>query len=180
MRRAPAEPGCGDVAGRAGGNIEARSFLMAASADCHLLFGLIALQVGLINQAQLVAAFQAWARDKARPLADYLADQAGLELDGRAAVEAMVGVHLRKNREDTEKSLAAIPADRSIRERLAALGDPDLTGTLVHIASGPSDSDSDLTTTCVGTSTSDGQRFRILRPYAAAVWAPSTWRSIAS
>ena len=46
---------------------------MAAAADRHLLFGLIALQVGLIDQAQLVAAFQAWARDKSRPLADHLA-----------------------------------------------------------------------------------------------------------
>ena len=59
-------------------------------ADRHLLFGLIALQVGLIDQAQLVAAFQAWARDKARPLADHLADLGGLDADSRAAVEAMV------------------------------------------------------------------------------------------
>ena len=40
---------------------------MAAEIDRHLLFGLIALQVGLIDQARLVAAFQAWDRDKARP-----------------------------------------------------------------------------------------------------------------
>ncbi len=31
-----------------------------ANADSHLLFGLIALQNGLVNQGQLVAAFQAW------------------------------------------------------------------------------------------------------------------------
>ena len=41
-----------------------RSLPMAADADRHLLFGLIALQVGLIDQAQLVAAFQAWVRDR--------------------------------------------------------------------------------------------------------------------
>ena len=140
---------------------------MAACADRHLLFGLIALQVGLINQAQLVAAFQAWARDKARSLADLLTEQGGLESDGRAAVEAMVGVHLKKHSEDTEKSLAAIPAGRSTCERLAAVGDPDLSGTVVHVASRPSNSDTDLTPTySVGRSTSDGQRFRILRPYA--------------
>jgi hypothetical protein len=28
--------------------------------SCDLLFGLLALQTGLINQAQLVAAFHAW------------------------------------------------------------------------------------------------------------------------
>jgi eukaryotic-like serine/threonine-protein kinase len=36
---------------------------MSAAADRHLLFGLLALQNGLIDQGQLVAAFQAWTRD---------------------------------------------------------------------------------------------------------------------
>jgi hypothetical protein len=30
--------------------------------ECDLLFGLLALQNGLIEQGQLVAAFQAWTR----------------------------------------------------------------------------------------------------------------------
>ena len=34
-------------------------------ADHNLLFGLLALQNGLIDQVQLVAAFQAWTRDRA-------------------------------------------------------------------------------------------------------------------
>jgi hypothetical protein len=34
-----------------------------------LLFGLLALQVGLIDQGQLVAAFQAWTLDRSRSLA---------------------------------------------------------------------------------------------------------------
>jgi hypothetical protein len=37
------------------------------AADRDLLFGLLALRNGLINQGQLVAAFQAWTLDKARP-----------------------------------------------------------------------------------------------------------------
>jgi eukaryotic-like serine/threonine-protein kinase len=43
---------------------------MAAERD--LLFGLLALQNGLIQQAQLVAAFHAWTCDKSRSLADHL------------------------------------------------------------------------------------------------------------
>ena len=46
--------------------------MAAIAADRDLLFGLLALQNGLIDQGQLVAAFQAWTRDKARPLADHL------------------------------------------------------------------------------------------------------------
>ena len=45
---------------------------MTAAADRHLLFGLLALQNGLIDQGQLVAAFQAWSRDKSKSLAENL------------------------------------------------------------------------------------------------------------
>ncbi len=58
---------------------------MPHAADRHLLFGLIALQVGLIDQAQLVTAFQAWVRDKARPLPDHLADHGDLDAERRQA-----------------------------------------------------------------------------------------------
>ncbi len=41
-------------------------------ADRHLLIGLLALQNGIINQVQLVAAFQAWTLDRSSSLADQL------------------------------------------------------------------------------------------------------------
>jgi len=41
------------------------------AADANLLFSVLALQVGLIDQGKLVAAFQAWTLDKARSLADH-------------------------------------------------------------------------------------------------------------
>ncbi|HQZ16056.1 MAG TPA: hypothetical protein PLD86_04185, partial [Vicinamibacteria bacterium] len=69
------------------------------AANRNLLFGLLALQNGLITQAQLVAAFQAWTRDKTRPLAEHFADNA-LEPAARAAVEAMVALHLEKHDRD--------------------------------------------------------------------------------
>ena len=81
-----------------------------AATQRQLLFGLIALQVGLIDQERLLAAFRAWTCDKARPLEDHLADLGGLDADGRTAIEAMVAVHLKKHAGDTEKSLASIPA----------------------------------------------------------------------
>ena len=51
--------------------------------DRHLLFGLLALQNGLIDQAALVAAFQAWTRDKSRPLADHLVGLGHLDAEQR-------------------------------------------------------------------------------------------------
>jgi serine/threonine-protein kinase len=139
-----------------------------SDAPNDLLFGLLALQNGLIDQAQLVAAFQAWTRDKVRSLAEYLTSRGDLDADGRAAVEALVTLHVRKHG-DAEKSLAAIPAGRSTRERLAALGDPALDATLPRVGSQVPDPDhvTDRTVTyAVGSATSEGQRFRLLRPHA--------------
>src|SRR5262245_63724810 len=89
-----------------------------------LLFGLLALQNGLIDQGGLFAAFAAWTRDKARPLADHLVARGDLDAEQRAGVEAMVVLHLKKYGGDAEKSLAALPAGRSTRECLAKIGDP--------------------------------------------------------
>ncbi len=87
--------------------------------DHNLLFGVLALQNGLIDQAKLVAAFQAWTLAPDRPLADYLLARGDLDTDDRAAVEALVARHLKKHGGSAEKSLAAIPGCPAIRDSLA-------------------------------------------------------------
>ena len=57
--------------------------MAAVNADRNLLFGLLALQNGLIDQDQLVAAFRAWSRDKGRQIAEYLVDRGDLDADQR-------------------------------------------------------------------------------------------------
>jgi serine/threonine-protein kinase len=139
----------------------------AVTADRNLLFGLLALQNGLINQGQLVAAFQAWTLDKTLALADHLIGRGDLDDDDRSAVDALVARHIKKHGGDVERSLAAIPAGRSTRESLAHIGDPQIEGTLAHLGSALTDQDADRTGTySVGSATSDGQRFRVLRPHA--------------
>ena len=81
-----------------------------SGADRNLLFGLLALQNGLIDQVQLVAAFQSWTLQKDRPLADHLVDCGALDVNQRGVVEAMVGLHLHKHGGSTANSLAALPA----------------------------------------------------------------------
>jgi serine/threonine-protein kinase len=143
--------------------------MAANAADRDLLFGLLALQIGLIDQSKLVAAFQAWTLDKARSLADHLVAHGDLDREQRALLEALVAQHLKKHG-DAEKSLAAIPAGRSTRESLARLGDPDLGALIDQLAPGSTlaeAEDPDRTSSySVGTATSDGQRFRVLRPHA--------------
>jgi hypothetical protein len=136
-----------------------------------LLFGLLALQNGLIEQDQLVGAFRAWTRDKARPMADHLLDHGDLDDDQRAAVEALVALHLKKHGGDPAASLAAVAVGRSPRESLARLADADMEASLAHVGSrataAPDENDTDRTASyAVGAATSEGQRFRVLRPHA--------------
>src|SRR5262249_61162788 len=157
-------------AGR-GRNALARSPAMTAIADRHLLFGLLALQNGLIHQGQLVAAFQAWTLDKSRSLADHLETRGDLTAAKRALLEQLVEVHLEAHGGDVEKSLAAVPAHRSTCASLAELGAREIEATLARVTRSKNgratetDDDPDRTASLsVGPPTSDGQRFRILRP----------------
>jgi serine/threonine-protein kinase len=138
------------------------------AADQSLLFGLLALQNGLIDQIQLVSAFQAWTRDKAKPLAEHLVARGDIDADDRSAVEALVVRHRLKHGGEVEKSLAAIPVATAIQQSLAEIGDPDVEQTLAHVGSSADFGRvTDRTTSyVVGTATSEGQRFRVLRPHA--------------
>jgi eukaryotic-like serine/threonine-protein kinase len=146
---------------------------MTAAADRHLLFGLLALQNGLIQQGQFVAAFQAWTLDKSKSLADILVARGDLNVVQSNLLEGLADQHVQKHG-DVEKSLAAVPANRSTRASLAELGEPEIEATLARVArskDGPATEveydDPDRTASIgVGSATSDGQRFRILRPHA--------------
>jgi hypothetical protein len=143
---------------------------MPAHADParDLLFGLLALQNGLVTRDQLVAAFSAWTAAPGQPLTDLLAEQRALRPEHRPILDALADAHLKVHGGDPEKSLAALDLNRSTRECLAAAGGPQVEATLAHVGSGAgSDGGDDRTTTyAVGTATADGQRFRVLRPHA--------------
>jgi serine/threonine-protein kinase len=141
---------------------------MAAAVDRHLLFGLLALQNGLIDQAQLVAAFHGWTRDKSRGLAEHLVALGHLEAAHQPLLEGLAAAHLARHQGDVEKSLAAIPAGLSTREILARVDDPEIGASLAQVGSTPTQQDDDDRTAnySVGTATSDGLRFRVLRPHA--------------
>jgi serine/threonine protein kinase/tetratricopeptide (TPR) repeat protein len=133
----------------------------------NLLFGLLALQTGLINQAQLVAAFHAWTQARDRPMAGILAEQGAMESPCVNLVEGLVVEHLRRNGSDPERSLAAIGLGQSTRECLARIGDRELDASLGQVGSRSTQHDHDRTESySVGTATSDGLRFRVLRPHA--------------
>jgi serine/threonine protein kinase/tetratricopeptide (TPR) repeat protein len=143
-----------------------RPSMASAAVDRHLLFGLLALQNGLIDPGDLVAAFQGWTRDMSRPLAEHLESRGDLDRDDRQAVEALVARHLKKHGGDPDKSLASLAVGPRLRDSLAEIGDADIEATMARVG-GASSAGADPTASyAVGAATSGGQRFRILRPHA--------------
>jgi len=153
---------------------------MDALADHNLLFGLLALQNGMIDQAALFLAFSTWTRDKVRSLADILVEQKAINGDDHAMLANMAAWHLKRHGGDAEKSLAAVGVGPSTRARLAAMGDTDLTASVALVGQHTPTQRDASPTMSVGTATSEGQRFRVLRPHAQGDWEPSSWRWTAS
>ncbi len=145
--------------------------MTAVDVDRNLLFGLLALQNGLIDQDQLLDAIRSWIRDKGRPIADYLAELRSIDDERRDLIERLVTLNLARPDGKVERSMVSILASRFARESLAGIGDPDLDDSLARFGLGSTldycDGDPDRAAgSSVGSATSDGQRFRILRPHA--------------
>ena len=145
---------------------------MPPDPDRNLLFGLLALQNGLVDQDQLVAAFRVWSRDRSSPIADLLADRGDLDGEQRDLVNGLVAQHVKRHGGSVERSLAHMDLT-SIREELSQIDAPLIEATLGHTQTRPAPSAADAdagpdrtATYSVGTATSDGQRFRVLRPHA--------------
>jgi hypothetical protein len=62
---------------------------MTTAIDRNLLLGLLALQNGIINQGQLVHAFQAWTLDKSKSLAEHLEARGDLTVAGRVLLDVL-------------------------------------------------------------------------------------------
>jgi hypothetical protein len=159
------------------------------TADLNLLFGVLALQMDFVSRDDLIAAMHAWVLAKHKLLGQVLADMGRLKEDERVLLDALVQKHLRRHGDDAGKSLAAVSTIDSVRLHLQQIADPDLSASLAHLPAAPatggatyptrppsgpatlptSRPETDPHTNCdpsVGTPTSAGLRFRILRPHA--------------
>jgi serine/threonine-protein kinase len=97
--------------------------------DRNLLFGVLALQLDLIDRDGFVNACGAWATRKDTPLADVLTSLGLLSADDRLEVERLLERRLKKHGGDVQASLAEA-ADHVVRGAVAAVGDDDLAGSL--------------------------------------------------
>ncbi|HKI36902.1 MAG TPA: protein kinase [Gemmataceae bacterium] len=97
--------------------------------DRNLLFGVLALQLDLIDRDGFVNACAAWATRKDRPLAEVLISLGLLTPDDRSEVERLMERRLKKHGGDVQASLAEA-ADEAVRSGVAAVGDADLARSL--------------------------------------------------
>ncbi len=137
----------------------------AANHDRNLLFGILAVQMDFISRDALVAGMNAWVLTKDKPLGEILVHQKALAADRRTLLEALVEEHLKQHGNDAEKSLAAVSSVGSVADDLRQIKDPDVQASMVHVAA-RRPADPYATYQSVGSSTSSGSRFRILRPHA--------------
>ena len=116
-----------------------------------------------------MAAFQAWTLDKARALADHLVIRGDLDADDRSALDALVERHVKKHGGDLQKQSRRDPGGPFDTRKFGSHRRSRCRRHLAHLGSATTqDGDvADLTASyAVGDATSDGQRFRVLRPHA--------------
>ncbi len=102
----------------------------------NLLFGLLALQNGMVDQSDLVAAFRGWVRDKNQSLAAYLIERGQLEEDCKSALDALVELYEKDLGQNVERGVAAtLGRHDSLRAELERSLDPDAQSLVSFLAS---------------------------------------------
>ena len=143
---------------------------MSTNADRNLLFGLLALKVGMIDQSALVSAFHAWTRDKSRTIAELLIESGEIDENDRQLLDGLAAKHLKRHGDDIETSLAALTAPRAVMASLTEAGDAEINATLDRVSRSDSKSmeaeADEGVTMSMGRRVGEGERFRLLRPHA--------------
>jgi WD40 repeat protein len=132
----------------------------SGGADRNLLFGVLALQADLIDQAQFVEICTLWANRKQVPLADLLVERGWLTAVDKADVERLLARKLRKHQGDAHASLAGA-ADAALLQALAVVDDAEVHRSLADLA--PS---ADVSGGTINYAPEPGQRYTRTRLHA--------------
>jgi tetratricopeptide (TPR) repeat protein/tRNA A-37 threonylcarbamoyl transferase component Bud32 len=134
--------------------------------DRNLLFGMLAVQVDFISRDLLVSALQDWALDKSKSFGQFLAEQHSITPDQQSLLDSLVIAHLEQHDNDSSKSLGTVTWTPDLRRGLNQIRDSDLVASIHHLAETASNGSEEITVVSTGTPSSNGQRFRVLRPHA--------------
>ncbi|MGO8747055.1 MAG: protein kinase domain-containing protein [Thermoguttaceae bacterium] len=126
----------------------------------NLLFAVLALQNELAKSDDVLAAMQVWVAAKHRSLGEILVERGAIDPHDRQLLDALIDRQLARHG-TAEQSLAALDPSSRIRDVLARVGDPDVTGSLAAAARTPG-----LGSTIEFRPPEAGLRYRVLRPHA--------------
>jgi serine/threonine protein kinase/putative methionine-R-sulfoxide reductase with GAF domain len=104
--------------------------------DRNLLFGVLALQAGLIDQGQFTEICALWAARKQRPLGDLLVERGWLTATDKGHIDYLLERNLQKHDDDAQASLATL-SDGGVRRSLGAVVDPAIRRSLASLPSPP-------------------------------------------
>jgi len=155
-------------------------------ADRNLLFGILAVQNGLIEQSDLIGALQSCSRERSSPIDQVLVERGALSEEDRSLIEGLLRRHVAKHGGSAENSVAAFPAPGAIADRLrrALPLDREMEASLARFAvdvqteqSTPSaltigfgsslpDEEAGDWSLSLGQTSSEGGRFRLIRRHA--------------
>jgi serine/threonine protein kinase/tetratricopeptide (TPR) repeat protein len=133
-------------------------------ADRNLLFGILALHNGFITRDALIRAMSVWVAEKENSLGAILVRQGDLTEDNHRLLELLVRSHLGQHGDDPSQSLAALSSSAVARALLSSVPDDEVISCLT--TGSMADAGPPAGNGLLGTSTSAGQRFRVLRPHA--------------
>ncbi|MCI0457009.1 MAG: ATP-binding protein [Gemmataceae bacterium] len=100
----------------------------SSDADRNLLFGVLALQAGLIATEQFIEACTLWSTRKTVPLADLLVARGWILPEDKHHLDYLLDRNLRKHGGDASATLGALPP--ALKDSLVTLQDADIQRSL--------------------------------------------------
>ncbi len=137
-----------------------------------LLFGLIALERGLVDSGQLVAAFENWSGVRDRTMGEIFVAQGVLDEAARGLVDGLTKSRLAQRDADLEEKAVSRGASQRAGHGAGPPSDMGLSATVSHPGpplAGQNSDDPDRTTAGAHGLTNApafGERYPIVRPYA--------------
>lgn len=143
---------------------------MAANfTDRDLLYGILAVQMGLVERDALVAAVREKASAEGRPMGEILLHRGDLTQETKDLVDALVEQHLALNANNAAQSLATLSSVGSLGEDLQTLGVAEVDASLAHLPSTATrvpESTRPDTSSANRDFASGAERFRVVRMHA--------------
>ena len=146
--------------------------MTASQTDRQLLFGVIALQLDILDQTRFAEACTVWALHLDRPMADLLEERGWISTEDRQEISLNLERKLRRHRGDAHTSLAEA-AGSSVREILRSIDQPAIRQSVDAFS--PATGHVLATLIPTGGEHHDSPRYTLSHVHGEGAWAECGW-----